>query len=141
MPGPSLRPSQSNAHVFDGCKVLLVDDNEDAVDLLAEWFRMRGATVETAPDGLVALDVAQRFEPDVALLDLGLPALNGYEVARRMRAREAHRHTVLIAVTGYGEQSARAETSAAGFDDHCVKPLDLGQFEARLSDKLMELRR
>jgi CheY-like chemotaxis protein len=139
MPGPSLRPSRSNAHVFDGCKVLLVDDNEDAVELLAEWFRMRGATVETALDGLVALDVAQRFEPDVALLDLGLPALNGYEVARRMRAREAHRHTVLIAVTGYGEQSARAETSAAGFDDHCVKPLDLSQFEARLRDKLVQV--
>ena len=136
LPEPLLRPSHPHAPVFAGCKVLLVDDNEDAVELLAEWFRMRGATVETALDGLMALEVAKRFEPDVALLDLGLPAMSGYEVARRLRASEAHRHTVLIAVTGYGEQSARAETSAAGFDDHCVKPLDLSQFEARLRDKL-----
>jgi signal transduction histidine kinase len=137
-PDRPLRPSQTHAGVFGGYKVLLVDDNEDAVELLAEWFRMRGASVETALDGLSALEVAKRFEPDVALLDLGLPALSGYDVARRLREQDAHRDMLLIAVTGYGEQSARDETSAAGFDDHCVKPLDLTQFELRLRDQLAE---
>jgi len=135
-PEPRARPSQPQGGVFGGYKVLLVDDNEDAVELLAEWFRVRGAIVETALDGLSALEVAERFAPDVALLDLGLPAMNGYDVARRLRAREDVRQLLLIAVTGYGEQSARELTSEAGFDDHCVKPLDLSQFEQRLREKL-----
>jgi signal transduction histidine kinase len=133
---PRLRPSQTQDGVFGGYKILLVDDNEDAVELLAEWFRMRGASVETALDGLAALDIAKRFEPDVALLDLGLPAMSGYDVARRLRAQEKHRKLLLVAVTGYGEQSARELTSAAGFDDHCVKPLDLTRFEQRLLKRL-----
>ena len=133
-----MKPSQQPGGVFSGHKILLVDDNEDAVELLAEWFRMRGATVETALDGLSALETAKRFEPEVALLDLGLPAMNGYELARRLRAQKEHREILLIAVTGYGEQSARDETNAAGFDDHCVKPLDLGQFERRLRERLAQ---
>ena len=137
-PEPPARPSQTHGGVFGGYKVLLVDDNEDAVELLAEWFRARGAIVETALDGLAALEVAKRFGPDVALLDLGLPAMNGYEVARSLRAEEVGRELLLIAVTGYGEQSARELTSAAGFDDHCVKPLDLTQFEQRLREKLAQ---
>jgi signal transduction histidine kinase/ActR/RegA family two-component response regulator len=137
-PEPRVRPSQTHRGVFAEHKVLLVDDNEDALDLLAEWFRARGATVETAVDGLSALEVAKRFMPDVGLLDLGLPAMNGYEVARRLRAEESGRDLLLIAVTGYGEQSARDLTSAAGFDDHCVKPLDLSQFEIRLREKLAQ---
>ena len=137
-PEPRARPSQPNGGVFGGYKVLLVDDNEDAVELLAEWFRARGAIVETALDGLAALEVAERFCPEVALLDLGLPAMNGYEVARRLRAQEELRELLLIAVTGYGEQSARELTSAAGFDDHCVKPLDLSQFEEHLREKLAQ---
>jgi CheY-like chemotaxis protein len=94
--------------------------------------------VAIALDGLSALEVAQRFEPDVGLLDLGLPALNGYDVARRLREKESQRRLLLIAVTGYGEQSARAQARAAGFDDHCVKPLDLSQFEQRLREKLAQ---
>jgi signal transduction histidine kinase len=137
-PEPRARPSHAHAVAFGGYKVLLVDDNEDAVELLAEWFRARGAIVETALDGLSALELARRFEPDVALLDLGLPAMNGYEVARRLRADKLGRELLLIAVTGYGEQSARELTSAAGFDDHCVKPLDLTQFEQRLREKLAQ---
>jgi signal transduction histidine kinase len=135
-PEPRARPSQTHGGVFAAYKVLLVDDNEDAVELLAEWFRVRGAVVETALDGLSALEVAKRFEPHVALLDLGLPAMNGYEVARRLRAQESARELLLIAVTGYGEQSARQMTREAGFDDHCVKPLDLTQFEEKLREKL-----
>lgn len=137
-PEPVMRPSQLPGGVFGGHKILLVDDNEDAVELLAEWFRMRGATVETALDGPSALETAKRFEPEVALLDLGLPAMNGYELARRLRAQEEHRQLLLIAVTGYGEQSARDETAAAGFDDHCVKPLDLSAFELRLRERLAQ---
>ena len=135
-----MRTSQPSAGVFGGHKILLVDDNEDAVELLAEWFRMRGATVETALDGPSALETAKRFGPEIALLDLGLPAMNGYELARRLRAQEEHREMLLIAVTGYGEQSARDETTAAGFDDHCVKPLDLGVFELRLRERLAKRR-
>jgi CheY-like chemotaxis protein len=133
---PDERQAEPATGIFAGRKILLVDDNEDAIELLAEWFRSRGATVETAPDGLAALATAERFRPEVALLDLGLPALSGYEVARRLRAQATHRRLVLIAVTGYGERSAREQTSAAGFDEHWVKPLDLSRFEPVLRARL-----
>ena len=104
-------------------KVLVVDDNEDAAQLLADALRLAGHDVKIAGDGAKALDVARVMHPDVILLDIGLPLVDGYEVARRYRA--AGGTSLLVAVTGFGHETDRARTAAAGFDRHVVKPVDL----------------
>jgi CheY-like chemotaxis protein len=105
-------------------RVLIVDDNQDAAMLLSEALQMLGFSTEVAHDGASALTAADRFAPDVALLDLGLPLMDGYEVARRLRASHGD-STKLIAVTGYGQASDRRRSKEAGFDVHLVKPVDL----------------
>jgi signal transduction histidine kinase/CheY-like chemotaxis protein len=102
-------------------RILVVDDNRDAAELLAELLREKGHTAEVALDGPTALDLAQHFHPDVAVLDLGLPVMDGYELARRLRERSPALR--LIALTGYGQRSDRERTRAAGFDAHLVKPV------------------
>lgn len=106
-------------------KVLVVDDNEDAADLLAEALSCLGHQVQTALDGPQALRLLDDFVPDVALLDIGLPVMDGYELARQMRARLGNRPLWLIAVTGYGEEKAREAAREAGFNQHLTKPVDL----------------
>jgi CheY-like chemotaxis protein len=109
--------------------VLLVDDNRDAADVLAEALSAFGYVVEVAYDGPTALAVVERFAPEAALLDIGLPVMDGYELAARLRARGGALH--LVAITGYGQESDAARARAAGFDQHLVKPVDLDQvFEA-----------
>jgi PAS domain S-box-containing protein len=109
-------------------RVLIVDDNQDAAMLLAEALEMAGFSTEVAHDGASALRVADRFAPDVALLDLGLPLMDGYEVARRLRASRGASPR-LIAVTGYGQASDRRRSREAGFDVHLVKPVDLPELQ------------
>jgi signal transduction histidine kinase len=104
-------------------RVLLVDDNEDAADLLSSSLAAVGHVVRTAYDGPSALLALAEFAPDVALLDIGLPAMDGYELAQRIRATNAN--VRLIALTGYGQESDRERTRAAGFDAHLVKPVEL----------------
>jgi PAS domain S-box-containing protein len=106
-------------------RVLVVDDNADAAEMLAELAELRGHVVRLAGDGPAALRVLEEFVPDVALLDLGLPVMDGYELARRIRRLPGLGGIRLIAVTGYGQQSARDQTRAAGFDRHLVKPLQI----------------
>ncbi|HEY4059351.1 MAG TPA: ATP-binding protein [Kofleriaceae bacterium] len=114
-----------------GTRVLIVDDNRDAADLLTEALDSLGYEARTAYDGPSALEVAAEFEPQVALLDIGLPVMDGYELARRMRERiTSGLH--LIALTGYGSASDRVRSSAAGFDAHLVKPLDLTKLAVTL---------
>ncbi|MBV9695767.1 MAG: PAS domain-containing protein, partial [Gammaproteobacteria bacterium] len=108
-----------------GRSVLVVDDNQDIVDSMATLLRLHGYEVHTALDGAEALESAKRCIPDLVLLDIGMPGLDGYAVARRLRAEPALRDTLLVAVSGYGSAQDRARASAAGFDHHCVKPLDL----------------
>jgi signal transduction histidine kinase len=110
-------------------RVLVVDDNEDGAELLDLALRTMGHTTRTAHDGPTALVAAKEFEPDVALLDIGLPEMDGYEVARRLRAMYAGRPLLLVALTGYGQESDRARSRAAGFDLHLVKPVDLSVLE------------
>jgi PAS domain S-box-containing protein len=105
-------------------RVLIVDDNRDAADSLAMLLRVDGHTVEVAHDGQIALDRAGSFEPDVALLDIGLPILDGYEVAQRMGQMDQTAHTVLVAITGYGQDSDRRFSEEAGFAYHLVKPVN-----------------
>jgi PAS domain S-box-containing protein len=105
--------------------VLVVDDNRDSTMSTAILLKIKGFKVATAHDGQAALAAAVSARPDVILLDLGLPGMSGYEVARRLRADEAFRDTVLIATSGYGQDRDRAKSEAAGIDHHLVKPVEL----------------
>jgi len=105
-------------------RVLVVDDNGDAARSLATLLELHGHQVRTAGDGVQALAAAEEFGPDVVILDIGLPLLDGYEVARRMRRLPSQRHVLLVALTGYGQQDDCAAAEAAGFAHHFVKPAD-----------------
>jgi signal transduction histidine kinase len=113
--------------------VLIVDDNADSAEMLAAALRHTGYHVSVAPDGPAALDAARRFRPDVALLDIGLPIMDGYELAVRLQAeRNGDRPLTLIAVTGYGQDPDRQRSSEAGFAAHLLKPVDLETLEELL---------
>jgi len=114
-------------------RILLVDDNVDAAEVLGEALELSGHTVRVEHDGPAALTAAIEFLPDVVLLDIGLPHLDGFEVARRLRGIPALRNLRLIAVTGYGQESDRARALAAGFDVHLVKPVEFQEIEEALS--------
>ncbi len=117
--------------VRSGSRVLVVDDNADAADMLKRALQTLGFVVEVAHDGPAALAQSQTFDADVALLDIGLPVMDGYELARRLRATcDGIR---LIAVTGYGQESDRERSASAGFDDHLVKPIDLAELARALA--------
>jgi CheY-like chemotaxis protein len=105
-------------------RVLLVDDNVDIVESTADMLAMAGHTLRCAHDGAQALAMAQEFAPEVVLLDIGLPGLDGYQVARLMRQLPQLRRTRLIALTGYGMAGDRQRSRDAGFDHHLTKPVD-----------------
>ena len=105
-------------------RILVVDDNLDAADSLGMVLRMMGHDVETAHDGLEAMGAATAFRPDVILLDIGLPKLDGYEVARRIREQDGGADVVLVALTGWGQEEDRQRSREAGFDLHMTKPVD-----------------
>ena len=105
-------------------RILVVDDNRDAVEALAMMLKLGGNDVEIAYDGAAALATAQSFAPDAVVLDIGLPGIDGYEVARRLRARPETAGALIVAVTGYGQKEDRARSRAAGFDHHLVKPIE-----------------
>jgi CheY-like chemotaxis protein len=104
--------------------VLVVDDNRDSADTLAMLLELMGHEVRTAHDGLQALEAGNAFEPQVVLLDIGLPKMNGYEVARRMRDSGWGRAARLVALTGWGQPEDERKAAEAGFDRHLVKPVD-----------------
>ena len=116
----------------DGIVVLLVDDNADAADVLAESLRSLGHHVRVAYDPVQALEIAREDTSDVALLDLGLPVIDGYELAVRLRAQPGWESVRLIALTGYGLENDRRRTKKAGFDEHFVKPIDVRTLDAAL---------
>jgi CheY-like chemotaxis protein len=104
-------------------RVLVVDDNQDAAELIAEVLGTLGHDAEVALDGPTALRAADALRPEVALIDLGLPGMDGLELARRLRAEPALAGARLIAVTGFSAERDRDDTRAAGFDAHLVKPV------------------
>jgi len=106
-------------------RILIVDDNSDAAEMLADALAVMGHQTRVAFDGPSGLDAAAGFEPDIAFLDIGLPAMDGYELARRMRSELAFPQLRLVALTGYGQDSDRERSAAAGFDSHMVKPINL----------------
>jgi PAS domain S-box-containing protein len=105
-------------------RILVVDDNQDAANSLAMLLRMKGHEVRIAYDGLEAVEAAAAYQPDVALLDVGLPRLNGFDVARRIRQTDKDRRVILVALTGWGHEEDRRRSKEAGFDHHLVKPAD-----------------
>jgi CheY-like chemotaxis protein len=114
-------------------RILLADDNADAVELLRDLLELEGHRVEVASNGLAALEAAEAFLPDLAFLDIGMPGLNGYEVARRLRAAPALAQARLVAVTGWGTREDRARSEAAGFDAHLTKPVELDALHALIA--------
>ncbi|BBA34873.1 PAS domain-containing protein [Methylocaldum marinum] len=114
-------------------RILVVDDNTDAVESLALLLELEGHDVRTALDGPAALELASDFRPEAVLLDIGLPGMDGYEVARRLRDRPETREALIIAITGYGQLEDRALTKAAGFNHHLVKPVDPEELGALLT--------
>ena len=115
-------------------KVLVVDDNVDAAETLAEMLRLLGHDVVVAHDGPAAIEVATASRPQLALLDLGMPVMDGYELARRLRAMPELDRVSLVALTGYGTERERDRALQSGFDGHIVKPLDPALL-ARLLDE------
>jgi len=120
---------------LDGHRILVVDDNRDAADTLAMLLASHGAEVEVAYGGEEALAVLERFLPDALLLDLGMPGMDGFAVARQIRATPAHAGLRILALTGWGQAADRARTQAAGFDHHMTKPVDFGALESWLTHR------
>lgn len=120
LPSQSPQPADAYAHAL---RILIVDDNQDTADSLAMMLRLDGHQVEVAYDGAAALSLARTMVPDVALLDIGLPGMNGYDVARHLRTERAEDFT-LIAITGWGHEDDRRRAHEAGFDHHMVKPIE-----------------
>jgi len=114
-------------------RILLADDNVDFVNSIGALLRSMGHTVQISHDGNQALMAAETFVPDFAFLDIGLPLLNGYDLARAIRARPALRNTLLVAVTGWGQQKDRQQAFEAGFEGHLVKPVGFEQISAILA--------
>ncbi|MEO8453387.1 MAG: ATP-binding protein, partial [Gemmatimonadota bacterium] len=130
VPAPATEPLASTS---PSVRVLVVDDNLDSAESLAMLLQQAGHQVRVAHSGSTALEVAVDYRPQVVLLDLGLPGMNGYEVAKRLRQEPMLRNLVVVAVTGYGQAEDRQRSRAAGFDHHFVKPVDFGQLQITLA--------
>jgi PAS domain S-box-containing protein len=128
-PAPALA-EQPNQH----CRVLVVDDNQDSADSLAMLLRLMGHEVRTAHDGLEGVAAAAAFQPNVAILDIGLPKLNGYEVAKRIRALPRGNEMVLVALTGWGQEEHRRASQEAGFNHHLTKPVAIEVLQRVLTE-------
>lgn len=126
VPEPARPPARS-------LRVLVIEDNADMRDSMRDILHLWGHVSEGAADGLEGLAQVLLFKPDVALVDLGLPRMDGYEVARQIRGQEGGRDVLLIALSGYGQPADREAADAAGFDQYIVKPPDLVQLESLLA--------
>ena len=124
-------PDGSNA--MRTLNILIADDNLDSVESLGMLLRASGYQVELAHDGGEAVETAMRMRPDVVILDIGMPRMNGYDAARRIREQEPNRSALLIAITGWGQDLDRRRSLEAGFDHHLIKPV-----EAEVLDKLLQ---
>jgi CheY-like chemotaxis protein len=105
-----------------GYRLLVVDDNEDAATSLAMLLRLKGHDVMVAHDGPSALEIASDYRPNLVFLDLGMPQMDGFEVARRLKRMSELENTLVVAVTGWGQEEDRRRTAEAGFHRHLVKP-------------------
>jgi two-component system, chemotaxis family, CheB/CheR fusion protein len=128
-PAPTVAPAPTPSR-----RILIVDDNRDAAKSLSMLLRLSGNQTQTAHDGLEAIPAAETFRPDVVLLDIGLPKLNGYDVCRRIREQPWGQAMVLVALTGWGQEEDRRLSKEAGFDHHMVKPAEFAELMKLLSE-------
>jgi CheY-like chemotaxis protein len=115
-------------------RILVVDDNVDAAESLMMMMKLLGQDVRAAFDGASALDVASEFRPDLIFLDIGMPVMDGYAVARRLREHPGTRNARIVALTGWGQQEDRERSRKAGVDIHLVKPADPAMLERVLAE-------
>lgn len=118
-----------------GKRILVVDDNRDSAESLGMLLGLMGNEVRTVHDGQRAVETAEDFRPEVVLLDIGLPRLNGWDAARTLRQKPWSQETILIALTGWAQESDRRRSREAGFDHHLVKPVDLALLQRLLEPK------
>jgi CheY-like chemotaxis protein len=114
--------------------LLVVDDNQDAANTLAMLLWLQGHEVRVAYSGVAALEMTKAYAPDLVFLDIGMPGMDGYEVARRLRQQPGLEKGVLAALTGWGQQEDRRRSAEAGFDHHLVKPPEPKTLESLLAD-------
>ncbi len=132
----SSREDAQNSASPPGCRrVLVVDDNVDAAEMLGEMLSLAGHVVSVKNDPITALETVQEFQPDVAVLDIGLPGMTGYELAERLRDTASCQSCRLVALTGYGQEQDRRRSARAGFDHHLVKPVDFERLMNILDQK------
>jgi PAS domain S-box-containing protein len=127
------RRDEPKPTALSNCRILVVDDNKDSADTLGMLLRMKGNDIRSAHDGHEALEVAEAFRPEIVLLDIGLPKLNGYDVARRIRQQSWGQGMTLVALTGWGQDEDRRLSQEAGFNFHFVKPVELESLEKLLT--------
>jgi CheY-like chemotaxis protein len=127
---PAENTSQAHLALAAHQRVLVVDDNRDAAESLGLLLRLGGAEVRVVNDGPSALQALPAYRPTVVLLDIGMPKMDGYEVARQIRQQPEWRDVMLIALTGWGQEEDRRRTSQAGFDHHLLKPADMNALES-----------
>lgn len=133
-PTPSPEPATTVPAATRALRILVVDDNRDSVESLAMLLQFSGHETHMAHDGVEAVEAAARLRPDVILLDIGLPGLNGYQAARRIRDEQTEGGPVLVALTGWGQEEDRRRSEQAGFDAHVVKPVDFAALGKLLID-------
>ena len=134
VPAAAVAAAKPAARTGQPQRVLVVDDLAASAETLMTLLEMEGFEVKIAHEGIAALEIAQDFRPDVVLLDIGLPGMNGFEVANRLRSLPCCSEALLIALTGYGEAESRARSAHAGFDFHMVKPADVNLLLSMLAD-------
>ena len=131
---PPPEPIVSEPTTTSGHRILVVDDNLDAAASLAMLLKLTGNETHTAHDGLEAVEAVANFRPEIVLLDIGLPKLNGYEACRRIREQPWGQNIVIVALTGWGQDEDREKSRDAGFDSHMVKPLDFAALTKLLAE-------
>jgi CheY-like chemotaxis protein len=132
-PAEPSAPKERSERAETQLRTLVVDDNQDAANSLALLLRQSGDQVRVAYSGAMALELAPEFKPHAILLDIGMPELDGYEVARRIRKDKQFANVRLIALTGYGRDADRKQTQEAGFDAHLIKPVEPQQLRELLT--------
>jgi CheY-like chemotaxis protein len=116
-------------------RILIADDNRDFALSLAVMLKLMGNVTQTAHDGLEAVEAAAAFHPDVILLDIGMPRLNGYDAARRIRSEPWGKSILMVAITGWGQDEDMRQSHEAGFDHHLVKPVEPATLEKLLANR------
>jgi CheY-like chemotaxis protein len=131
-------PKTSEPRVLAPCRVLVVDDNADSARTMASILRLDGHVTDVAFDGPSAVEAARNFLPDVVLLDIGLPTMNGYDTCRTIREQPSGQSIVMIALTGWGQDDDRVKSREAGFDAHFVKPINHDELTDFIAKALSE---